>query len=1223
MLFAIIGSLIFTPVATAAPPEFLARITAEHGAPGSGAAEADNARGIAGDPDTGHVYVGDYNNARVDEYTAWGLFVKSWGWGVADGSAGLQICGPVEPEDSPDPSLCQKGIPGTGKGQISPLGGIDVDEDHNLWVADLENRRVQKFTSAGEFLLMLGGDVNKTKVEEGAPVAQRNVCPVAPADVCQAGTEGAASSQLSFIGGNVIAYSPAAGGAIVVGDIGGIQIFDLDGTYREEISFTGGLAAFAGGSVNALDVDSAGNIYFSVSGKKDLYKISSTGAQLAPGKPGESKFEVEVPLGITVDHAGNVYAIDDPPHTLPDTEARIVKFDSTGDRQFPTQAEEQTKEFFPYIPYQGEALTGIATNICVDSAEPGSLYVAAFKFGSVSYVDAYGSPPIGCEDPPPGAPVISDQFAVSVGSDNAKVRAQINPKFWPDTTYYVEYGESPCSSGGCTLQAPAAPALLTEQSISKVLTTEAVSLTGLKPATKYHYRFVAQSGGGGPVFGRDPDGDGPQQATFELGLERTFKTPSSPPLPPQCSNDAFRKGSGAHLPDCRAYEMVSPLEKEGGDVALWIAKNALFPYFFEMNRSAPSGDRFAFSSAYSFADPAAAPFVSQYLAKRGEDGWASESISPPRTEIPVPLDNFEPEFQRFSVDLCTAWLRNNSVAPLTAGAIPGFPNLYRRDNCVDPPQHQALTTEEPPNREPSKYVRLAVRGISEDGTHSVFTANDKLHGDAPVLSDEFEQLLYEKTPDDLRFVCYLSDGTPSPQACGAGTTGASVDNAISADGSRIFWTAYSGVPAIGDNPGTPGHIYARVDGLETIDVSGAVASDPAWYWTAADDGSKVVFTFDSGAHKDELYEFDVDSETATLIAAGVEGPMGASEDASRIYLASTEDLDDTGPAAKGTHNLYLYEADPGGGGGDFTFVMALAGADVAGSDSTPAPIDKAPSQRAARVTPDGLHVTFSAVAPPPSGYDNLDAESGAPAQEVYRYDAEEAELACVSCNPTGARPVAEDIGAAEAYYAAARIQGWEEREHAPRVVTDDGSRVFFESFEALVLRDTNGTWDVYQWEELGKGGIGGKGGCTEERSTFSEETGGCIDLISTGNSPAKSTFLDADPSGDNIFFSTQSSLVGADFGLNDVYVARVGGGFAERQPILPCPDGGCQRPAPAPVQPTPGSSAYHAPAPSTKPKPRRCPKGKRKVKRGGKVRCVKKRKGAKAGRRGTNRRAGR
>ncbi|HKB49877.1 MAG TPA: hypothetical protein VKC63_00430, partial [Solirubrobacterales bacterium] len=49
-------------------------------------------RGIASDPETGHLYIADQGNGRVVELTAWGDFVKAWGWGVKDGSPELQSC---------------------------------------------------------------------------------------------------------------------------------------------------------------------------------------------------------------------------------------------------------------------------------------------------------------------------------------------------------------------------------------------------------------------------------------------------------------------------------------------------------------------------------------------------------------------------------------------------------------------------------------------------------------------------------------------------------------------------------------------------------------------------------------------------------------------------------------------------------------------------------------------------------------------------------------------------------------------------------------------------------------------------------------------------------------------------------------------------------------------------------------------------------------------------
>ncbi|HYP55461.1 MAG TPA: hypothetical protein VEQ41_04070, partial [Solirubrobacterales bacterium] len=1070
----VVASVVLSASASAASPEFFFRMPQSGGlpSPGSGAGQTNIPHGVAGDPDTGRVYISDMENHRINEYTAWGLFVKSWGWDVApDGMPGdtttddLETCGPPAPEAEPSPGLCKAGAAGPGKGQLNWPMGLAVDPSGNVYVFEFLNRRVQKFSSEGEFLLMFGGDVNQTKVGEGAPAAQRNLCTDESGDVCQAGTSGEGPGQLDVTFGDFIAYSPAEGGTILVGDKGGIQVFDLNGNHKKTIDFSGALSALVGKQVNGLDVDKDQNIYISLDETEDLYKLSSTGAPLDPGKPGSSSFDAEDPFGVAIDSEGSVYAIDNPEGFF-GPPPRVLKYSATGVRLVPTAAEEETGDLFPERPSDATGLTAIATNICEGSELPGNLYVGIFDGGTTSYVDAFGTPPIGCELPPPTPPVISEQFATFAGREEATVRALINPKFFPDTTYYVEYGTGPCSTGGCLNKAPVPPALLTSRSVNAFLPTAGVILEGLEPGETYHYRFVAQNSSSEPVHGIDPDGDDPQEADFEHGLEATFTTHAEDEPEPHCPNDAFRIGPGAVLPDCRGYEMISPLDKGNADVALGIGRNNVSYLFHEVNKTSLSAQRFTFSAATAFGDPKGGPFSSQYLAERSQQGWASEGISPPRTEAGMDITlNFASEFQGFTDDLCRGWLRLLSVAPLVPEAVAKYPNLYRRENCAGSPQYTALTTEEPPNRSPEEYVALLVNGFSADGSHVIFTAPDKLLQPGSPPPAPGEAFLYEHTPEGLRFVCYLPDEEPAEEACAGGSAAlnGSIDvpstrNAISADGSRIFWTAYDS-SAGGDL--RPGQIFVRIDGNETVPVSEAVSTDDAFFWTAADDGSRAIFSFLSGERNGELYEFDVDTETATLIADGVEGPMGASEDASRLYFASSDDLDGTGPAAAGAHNLYFYEANPGGGTGSFSFIMALASDDV--SLITPAysapparPVAFEPASRAARVTPDGLNVTFASTASPtPTGYDNRDVESGRAAAEIYRYDAGANQLLCVSCNPTGARPVAEISGAV---MSAARIQGWEARNHAPRVITDDGSRIFFESHEALVPRDSNGTW---------------------------------------------------------------------------------------------------------------------------------------------------------------------
>ena len=239
----------------------------------------------------------------------------------------------------------------------------------------------------------------------------------------------------------------------------------------------------------------------------------------------------------------------------------------------------------------------------------------------------------------------------------------------------------------------------------------------------------------------------------------------------------------------------------------------------------------------------------------------------------------------------------------------------------------------------------------------------------------------------------------------------------------------------------------------------------------------------------------------------------------------------------------------------------------------PAAVNAVPTRRAVAVSPDGLHAAFGSVALSPTGYDNADAAGGEPDQEVYLYDAGTGELRCASCNPSGARPHGLNFGSkSQPVWVAARLAPRRTPLHAPRSLSEDGRRLFFESRDKLVPRDANGTWDVYQWEAPGKGS------CTTSRPTYSSDSGGCVELISSGQSPSGAGFLDADPSGRNAFIGTQAGLIEADYGLNDVYDARIDGGFPEpAAPPAGCTGEACQSPAPAPQAKTPASSAFQGP----------------------------------------------
>ncbi len=218
------------------------------------------------------------------------------------------------------------------------------------------------------------------------------------------------------------------------------------------------------------------------------------------------------------------------------------------------------------------------------------------------------------------------------------------------------------------------------------------------------------------------------------------------------------------------------------------------------------------------------------------------------------------------------------------------------------------------------------------------------------------------------------------------------------------------------------------------------------------------------------------------------------------------------------------------------------------------PVNPMTISHTAYVAPDGRHLAFTSTASL-TGRDNLDANNGKADAEVFLYGAEEENLSCISCNRSGARPSGGMVRAPQnnaSLPVAAMLPPGQTFLHAPHVLADDGSRVFFVGFDPLVLADTNGAADVYQWEAPGSGG------CSVTSPSYSAANEGCVDLLSDGKSPVDSALLDASATGDDVFFATEASLLDSDPGQTDIYDARVGGGFAEPSPPpVPCEGEAC------------------------------------------------------------------
>jgi hypothetical protein len=649
-----------------------------------------------------------------------------------------------------------------------------------------------------------------------------------------------------------------------------------------------------------------------------------------------------------------------------------------------------------------------------------------------------------------------------------------------------------------------------------------------------------------------------------------------------CPNEQLREHDGyaLRLPDCRAYEQASPVAKNFTD-ALGEA---------DVVQSSPSGDGVTFFSAAPFPGVLSATGSSLYLSTRAGGEWSTQGLVPPT--IPRSL----PGHGSASVLSLTEGLSDaivNTEPGLEAGLAPGRYS-YLRDSATG-------------------AFRLLGPGIA--------TFADATASDSRIIFESREQLLpaaapgvvnlYEWADGQLSVVSLLpasEGGEVPPEGSFAGPGGPALgeesiggatgkfytQNTISEDGSRIFFS----------DAGT-GRIYMREpEAARTIPVS--AGSEPA-YWRAATAGGSIVFYTEG----EDLYRFNVNKfeaskkpesealaearEALTSAAAGVFGMLGiATENGSYAYFVATEALasNENGNQEKaqaGKANLYEWHD------GETLFIARL---DTEGEYDeydwrdfySPNPdVTPATGEKSARVTPDGVTVLFASQARL-TNYDN--AGQG----ELYLYDAASGRLACVSCDPRGAPATSEAHLAGNL-----SITGAPERNaFLTRNLSEDGSRVFFQTQEALVPQDTNGQTDVYEWE---REGVGGSDGCSSSSAFFSASSGGCLYLISTGESDDPSYFGDASADGDNVFFFTRQALVGQDQDENDdLYDARVEGGIAAQDPSPPvdCTEEGCLGPVdPSPILEAPASATFagvgNLKPPPTKPKKVavKCPKGKK------------------------------
>jgi hypothetical protein len=591
------------------------------------------------------------------------------------------------------------------------------------------------------------------------------------------------------------------------------------------------------------------------------------------------------------------------------------------------------------------------------------------------------------------------------------------------------------------------------------------------------------------------------------------------------------------LPDCRAYEQVSPPEKGQALVNdAGIGALGLKPF----QQAAADGEGVMYGVTQALPGDTSSSLTNEEAAFRGTEGWLTSLLAGPQI-VSEGEGGAVDVFAYFSPNLTCGTdeteqpmekLASGAPAPLPTGEGMGeVMNLYAWSSATG--AYTLVSNTDPANRISVKPGAYQVYGANADCSRIVFATEYQLLAGAPESGDG----LYEWDEGTLRLVSRLPDETvtavrhlPSEES--------PIVGAVSRDASRIFFTATSDSGA--DSGGE--EIFMKEGQGPSVEVSQSQTATPAGFpdfQAASSEGSHVLFIANYGLTANssqggstlcfppffpcDLYDYDVQTKALTDISAdtnvgdaegaNVVGVLGISEDGSYVYfsalgqLPASNSADSVSEIENERHeeeNVYVWHD------GQLGYVATLPDKE-AGEDR----LSDTFGQSESRVT-NGQHLLFMSR----KKLTNYDNESVA---ELYLYSTQAEKVVCVSCDPDGARP----LGPAET-----SMVGFNNG-YASRNLSEDGDQVFFTSHDPLAAGATAGV-NAYEWEHEGVGS------CTAgEAHAAAEYSGGCIYLLGAGG-----TVLDASSDGNEVFITSRFPFVEQDTdGAPDVYEARVDGGF--------------------------------------------------------------------------------
>jgi hypothetical protein len=649
-------------------------------------------------------------------------------------------------------------------------------------------------------------------------------------------------------------------------------------------------------------------------------------------------------------------------------------------------------------------------------------------------------------------------------------------------------------------------------------------------------------------------------------LAWTVLWPASAPAAEPCPNEPARVGQAAtYLPDCRAFEQVSPADEGAYDAT------------FES--ASADGSDVLFDAPGGLLGTAESNMGHIFAATRGSAGWSSQGLTP--------FDSLSSPQSFYVIGPSpdaghTTFVTNAALVPQDTNssgdvysAVAGRPVLLSHNAAGSAIGNMPL-----PNATSggTPYV------LTGDGRHLFLQSSEALTAGAT----DGEENIYEAdtVTGALTLISQTSAGgdpaNPEGREGGAqlgngvgpGTEGVDGNTlgAVSADGSTVFFaSALRYDPSLADDGVKK--LFMRRDGITTAvsaSQTATPAESPVTYEGAAADGSQVFFSTPDELTPDDhntvpdVYRYSTATGALTRISGGSlgfedsntgvdvhngGGVVAISADGSHVYFITPDQL--TAQAPAGDPGPLLYEWTPSG----TTFLAALSPDDVNGYESNTGshfffmPLTSlVQAARPVRLSPDGSHLVFES-------HGQLTPDDTNGVEDVYEFSGAGGLVRISKDFTDPAAPVSYDAVIGSPVPTAVGGDGQPTPDYADngedsfgRVVSDDGSRVFFSTRNALAPDAREGVRSIYEYEA------------------------GKVSLISPGGPQASDAYYqDSTPDGSDVFFTTRQSLSPGDDdgGATDVYDARIDGGLA---PPASEPAGCAQsNTCPAPTPPSPAA----------------------------------------------------